>query len=219
MSKIKLNAPTGGGSVSLEAPSSTQSNNNIEFKLPVADGSAGQFMKTDGSGNLAFAGGGGKFSSYAIIADSKASNADAGTFTSGAWRTRDLNTEFSDEDSIVSISSNQFTLGTGNYLIEWICPAYRTSSHSSRLYNVTDSTSIQSGYLGYDNSTEGLSHSLTGGSARISITGNKVFEIQHRAHTTQNNFGFGVGSSGGLSWAGSGTDGAIYTLVKIFKEA
>ena len=61
MSKIKLNAPTGGGSVSLEAPSSTTSNADIELKLPVADGSAGQFMKTDGSGNLSFgAAGGGK---------------------------------------------------------------------------------------------------------------------------------------------------------------
>jgi len=58
MSKIKLNAPTGGGSVSLEAPSSTTSNADIELKLPVADGSAGQFMKTDGSGNLSFAAGG-----------------------------------------------------------------------------------------------------------------------------------------------------------------
>ena len=54
MSKIKLNAPTGGGSVSLEAPSSTTSNADIELKLPVADGSAGQFIKTDGSGNLSF---------------------------------------------------------------------------------------------------------------------------------------------------------------------
>ena len=62
MSKIKLNAPTGGGSVSLEAPSSTTNNAPIELKLPVADGSSGQFMKTDGSGNLSFgaAGGGGK---------------------------------------------------------------------------------------------------------------------------------------------------------------
>ena len=54
MSKIKLNAPTGGGSVSLEAPSSTQSNSNIEFKLPTQDGSSGQVLKTDGSGNLSF---------------------------------------------------------------------------------------------------------------------------------------------------------------------
>jgi len=69
MSKIKLNAPTGGGSVSLEAPSSTQSNNNIEFKLPNQDGSANEFLKTDGSGNLSFgaAGGGGKILQHKYI--------------------------------------------------------------------------------------------------------------------------------------------------------
>ena len=53
--KIKLNSASGGGSVALEAPASTTNNDNLEFKLPVADGSNGQFMKTDGSGNLAFA--------------------------------------------------------------------------------------------------------------------------------------------------------------------
>ena len=52
--KIKLNAASGGGSVSLKAPSSTTSNAAVELQLPVADGSAGQFMKTDGSGNLSF---------------------------------------------------------------------------------------------------------------------------------------------------------------------
>lgn len=61
MSKIKLNAESGGGSVSIQAPTSTTSNANVEFKLPVADGSADQFIKTDGSGNLSFAAlGGGK---------------------------------------------------------------------------------------------------------------------------------------------------------------
>ena len=57
--KIKLNATSGGGSVSLKAPSTTTSNAAVELQLPVADGSAGQFMKTDGSGNLAFAAAGG----------------------------------------------------------------------------------------------------------------------------------------------------------------
>ncbi len=53
--KIKLNAASGGGSISLKAPSTTTSNAAVELQLPVADGSSGQFMKTDGSGNLAFA--------------------------------------------------------------------------------------------------------------------------------------------------------------------
>ena len=53
--KIKLNAASGGGSVSLEAPSSTTSNANVEFKLPVADGTSGQALTTNASGQLAFA--------------------------------------------------------------------------------------------------------------------------------------------------------------------
>ena len=46
---------SGSGSVALDAPANTTGAANLEFKLPVADGSSGQYMKTDGSGNLAFA--------------------------------------------------------------------------------------------------------------------------------------------------------------------
>ena len=52
--KIKLNAASGGGSVSIVAPTSTTSNANVELKLPIADGGAEQVIKTDGSGNLSF---------------------------------------------------------------------------------------------------------------------------------------------------------------------
>lgn len=51
---IKLNGST-GGSVALDAPASTTSNADITFKLPVADGSSGQVLQTDGSGALSFA--------------------------------------------------------------------------------------------------------------------------------------------------------------------
>ncbi len=53
--KIKLNTTSGGGSVSLEAPSSTTNNANVEFILPVADGTSGQALTTNASGQLAFA--------------------------------------------------------------------------------------------------------------------------------------------------------------------
>ena len=55
--KIKLNAASGGGSVSIVAPTSTTSNANVELKLPIADGSSDQVIKTDGSGNLSFGAG------------------------------------------------------------------------------------------------------------------------------------------------------------------
>ena len=54
MSVIKLTADSGGGTVGLKAPASTTSNAAIEFKLPVADGTSGQAMTTNASGQLAF---------------------------------------------------------------------------------------------------------------------------------------------------------------------
>ena len=45
---------SGGNKVSLTTPASNPAS-DVTFKLPNADGSTGQFMKTDGSGNLSFA--------------------------------------------------------------------------------------------------------------------------------------------------------------------
>ena len=50
---IKLNAQS-GGSVALDAPTQTTSSADLTFKLPVADGTAGQVLKTDGSGVLSW---------------------------------------------------------------------------------------------------------------------------------------------------------------------
>jgi len=54
MSSIKLTADSGGGTVELKAPATTGSNANKQFILPQNDGSSSQFLKSDGSGNLAF---------------------------------------------------------------------------------------------------------------------------------------------------------------------
>jgi hypothetical protein len=50
---IKLNGAI-SGSVALDAPNATTSGADITFKLPVADGTAGQVLTTDGSGNLSW---------------------------------------------------------------------------------------------------------------------------------------------------------------------
>ena len=56
MSQIKLKHSSGNG-VILAAPASNPAS-DITFKLPQADGSANEVLKTDGSGNLSFAGAG-----------------------------------------------------------------------------------------------------------------------------------------------------------------
>lgn len=154
------------------------------------------------------------FTSYAIICDKKASNGDGGSITSGAWRTRDLNTEIADPDSIVSISSNQFTLGAGSYLIEFRAPAYRVGSHQTRLYNATTSAEVEVGSSEYI-ATIGYAQTVSEGAARVTITGDTDFEIQHRVNTSNSDgFAIGIGTSGGQNWGSS-----IFTIVKIYKEA
>ena len=45
---------SGGNSVSLNPPTSAPTSSEVAFKLPNADGSANQVLKTDGSGNLSW---------------------------------------------------------------------------------------------------------------------------------------------------------------------
>ena len=68
MAEVKISADSGGGSVALKGPASTTGNAAVSLKLPVADGSANQLLKTDGSGNLGWATDTGVlFSSYALL--------------------------------------------------------------------------------------------------------------------------------------------------------
>ena len=54
MSKISLKH-SGGNVVSLNSPTNAPGAADVAFKLPNADGSDGNYLKTDGSGNLSFA--------------------------------------------------------------------------------------------------------------------------------------------------------------------
>jgi hypothetical protein len=159
--------------------------------------------------NSGTASGFGLFSSYAIIADQKAQNTQGGTFTSGAWRTRDLNTEIADPDGIVSIASEQFTLAAGTYLIKWSAPAALVTAHKSRLYNVTDTATVGVGLSAYANDTY-WGGSTSSGAARTTIAGSTVFRIEHQCGSTQATYGLGITSN---------FDTEQYTLVEIFKEA
>ena len=114
--------------------------------LPTGNASAGQVLQNDGSGNLSWAAdAGGLFASYAFIVDQKTQASDSGTFTSGAWRTRDLQTTITDTDSIVTaLTGNEFTLAAGSYLIKWSAPAHMVEENQTRLYDVTGSGSSPS---------------------------------------------------------------------------
>ena len=143
------------------------------------------------------AGGTGNAISVASIVDQKANNTEGGDFTTGDWRTRDLNTEISDLDSIVSISSNQFTLSAGTYLISWSAPAFVTQTHVSKLYSVTDTSDLRIGSVEYSNSTHGTSTISTGQFVHA-ISGSHTYEIRHRCDVTRSGNGFGAGANYGV---------------------
>lgn len=177
-----------------------------------AAGDESKFLKADGTWGTPSGGG---TISRAIITDEKSLSTDGGTFTSGAWRTRDLNTEVTDLDGIVTISSNQFTLGAGTYTIEWSAPGFACLRHQTQLYDVTGTAAVQRGSVEYSDLPFGSVSAQTRsmGIARVSPSGSNTYEIQHYCGTTRSTDGFGHAGS-----LGSGGN-EVYTIVTIIKWA
>jgi hypothetical protein len=177
-------------------------------------GTSGYVLTSNGTGAdpsyQASAGGGGGYS-YILLLDKKTAGTDGGTFTSGAWRTRDINTEDADTGSNCTLSSNQFTLAAGTYRLKASAPAFNCAQNQTRLQNVTDSTTTQTGTPEYARQTSGDTvRSFI--NARFTIASSKTFEIQHQCTSTNATNGFGVSSN----YSGSG--GEVYTIVEIWKE-
>lgn len=127
--------------------------------------------------------------SPAIVADQKAANVAGGTFTSGAWQTRVLNTVLDDPDSIVSIGSNRFTLQPGMYEIEASAPAYQVDRHMLRLQDITAGTTVSEGQSNDVGAAQTMVYARL--VKVVTIGAATTFEIQHRCSTTKTTDGFG----------------------------
>lgn len=136
----------------------------------------------------------GEIRQFLYLRDEKAANVDGGTFTSGAWQTRTLNTEVVDEIGS-TLAANQFTLPAGTYEIEASAPSWRVDANKLRLRNITDGTTALVGGSYYSGGGDVGTHSELRG--RITIASTKTFELQHRCALTSATFGFGVGTDVG----------------------
>ena len=132
------------------------------------------------------------------LKDVKASGTDGGTFTSGAWQTRTLNT-IEGDSAIVRLLSNQFLLQPGTYQIEASAPAYRVAEHQLKIRNITNSQDSILGQVAYcgDTASNGAPSALLSGP--LTITTPTIFELQHRCTTTVATNGFGRGVSFGIN--------------------
>lgn len=145
-------------------------------------------MTVASDGNVTF---NNRYPKVALIADVKSNGTDGGTFTQDAWQDRDLNTEIYDPDNIVTISSNQFTIGSGTYIIEWDCVYFDVSLNQTRLYDVTGGASLQAGLTMYANPADN-GYGTASGSAQVTPTSNNTYKIQHRCGVTKASTGFGL---------------------------
>lgn len=152
---------------------------------------------------------------YLCVVDEKSTGTDGGTFTSGAWRTRDLNTTRANTITGASIGSNQITLPAGTFRIQATAPAAQgpaTDFAKARLYNITDAATVIVGttsVIGVAGSTgQSQERSLIVG--RFTIASQKVFEIQHQISSSASTNGFGHAS--GFS------EVEVYTVVEIYQE-
>jgi hypothetical protein len=222
------NLKANDGTASLEIADSTgdigfSGNTNLKIKLP----SAGGIYESDGSteiitesggtvtlknitidSNVIFpAGGTGNPISVAVILDERDPTDDGGDFNSGAWRTRNLNFE-DDPYSIVSVASNQFTLGAGTYRISWSAPAFIVNQHQTLLYSITNTANLSEGSSEFASSGDSILN-RSFGSYIHTPTASHTYEIRHQCATTRATNGFGVASNFGVS--------TVYTIVLIEK--
>ena len=199
----KLAAGTDGNIISYDASGNP---------VAIATGASGEVLTSAGEGNppaFAAAGAGGLFASYAILTEEIATNIHSGTFTSGDWRTRHLDDEITDPDSIVAISSDQFTPTSGTYLAQWSAPAYQVQDHQTRLHNATTDTLVEMGTAEFATPTPATTN-RSFGMARFTANGSDAYEIQHQCQTTVGSSGFGERTNFGIYYT---------TQLILFKEA
>ena len=159
-----------------------------------------------GTGN----GGGGGAEDHILIRDEKANTTVGGTFTAGAWQTRDLNTEVYDTGNHASIASNQITLAAGTYRVKARCPAFAVGRHKCKLRNITDGADIIIGSS--EDSAAGIhSSTISVFWGRFTIGTAKVLELQHRCETSKVTLGLGISSNFGVI--------EVYSSIELTKEA
>ena len=188
----------GGGDVS--GPASA-----TDGHLAVFDGTTGKLVKDGGAAPSS------ALNDYICILDQKAQNTASGTFTSGAWRTRDLNTEQSDTGNHASVASNQITLAAGTYIAKISCPGWAVLAHKAKLYNVTDASDVlfgTSSYATLGSAAYGIDRSVISG--KFTIATSKVFEVQHMCELTSTIEGFGPKTNYAVE---------IYTVAEFWKVA
>ena len=133
----------------------------------------------------------GRFENYLLhVQDQKAAGTNGGSFASGDWRTRDLNTVLTNEIAGASLAGNQITLPAGNYFIIASAPGLAVNAHRLKLRNITDESDVLVGTTEYACAAT-LCEARSAVTGRFHLAAEKVLELQHICEKTKDGNGFG----------------------------
>lgn len=125
------------------------------------------------------------------VRDEKTVSTNGGTFTSGAWQTRTLNTEVTNDIDGASLASNQITLPAGTYEVIASAPGFAVNGHQARLRDVTNSATLLLGTSEHSNAANyAQTRSFIDG--EVTLNAETVVELQHYCVSTFSSTGMGV---------------------------
>jgi hypothetical protein len=211
---IKLNGST-AGSVALDAPASTTGNADIQFKLPVADGTAGQVLQTDGSGNLSWVtlptSGLGMADQWRVHSNFSVP-VNQNTYITSNWERND-SSGFGLLGSGMTESSGEFTFpSTGIYLIQFHTEVYFSTNTNprlmSRIYVTTDNSNYNYVSLGTIHARDGGYYASGDTSAQFDVTNTSTHKVKFLYYHT--------GASGGATITGDSSGNETHvTFLKL----
>lgn len=176
--------------------------------LAVFDGTTGKIIKDGGAVPT------GSGADYILVRDEKSTGTTGGTFTAGAWQTRDITAEISDTGGHCTLpGSNVIRLAAGTYQYKIKCPAFQVGKHQARLYDVTGAAVVTNGegsceFSGTSTANGHVSSFIIG---VFTIAGSNDFRIEHYGNATVATNGFGYANGFGLK--------EIYTIAEFWKVA
>lgn len=134
---------------------------------------------------------------YINVQHAVAQNTAGGTFTSGSWQTRPLNTIVTDTFNLANVSNNQVTLPGGTYYVQFAGVGHQVDRMQGRIQNITDGSTLVLGMNIFSGVT-GTQEVHAIGSGRFQLTSMSVLEFQQRSQTTRATDGFGTPNNWGV---------------------
>src|SRR5581483_9387461 len=145
-----------------------------------------------------------------IVREEQTTNTGGGTATAGAFQARIFNTVVRNALAGASLNgtTGDVTLQAGSYYIEWSAPAFEVGNHLTRLQNITDGTTIETG-TSEENATATTITTRSNGSTVLTITSAKAIELQHSFQTTKSTTGLGAPTNLGAK--------EVYAWLKVWR--